>query len=190
MRWECRERFPRNRLQRKPLVNDPGMHRGTCVTHVAIAMQRWREKTFPAFPAHAQPAILHIWQEAMAGAYIHGMSRTTTLVAYGVDRSPVTKKDLSQTHTDCSLIHTVHTFPVIFIQTSLKFVAMGPIVNPSIGSENGLMPNTRHTIIWINVDQWDWRHTASLGNDGKIHSCIFCEFYQTISKNKLACEIR
>ena len=34
MRWECRERFPRHRLQRKPLVSDPGMHHGTCVTHV------------------------------------------------------------------------------------------------------------------------------------------------------------
>ena len=34
MRRECRERFPRHRLQRKPLVNDPGMHHGTCVTHV------------------------------------------------------------------------------------------------------------------------------------------------------------
>ena len=34
MRRECRERFPRHRLQRKPLVSDPGMHYGTCVTHV------------------------------------------------------------------------------------------------------------------------------------------------------------
>ena len=34
MRRECRERFPRHRLHRKPLVSDPGMHLGTCVTHV------------------------------------------------------------------------------------------------------------------------------------------------------------
>ena len=34
MRRECRERFPRHRLQRKPLVSDPGLHHGTCVTHV------------------------------------------------------------------------------------------------------------------------------------------------------------
>ena len=31
---ECRERFPRHRLQRKLLVSDPGMHHDTCVTHV------------------------------------------------------------------------------------------------------------------------------------------------------------
>ena len=38
MRWECRERFPRHRLIRKPLVSDPGMHHGTCVTHMPWCM--------------------------------------------------------------------------------------------------------------------------------------------------------
>ena len=68
MRRECRERFPRHRLQRKPLVSDPGMHRGSCVTHVPWCMSRSLThgggKTFPTFPAHAQPASLRIWQEA------------------------------------------------------------------------------------------------------------------------------
>ena len=36
MHWECRERFPRHRLQRKPLVS--GMHHGTCVSHVPSCM--------------------------------------------------------------------------------------------------------------------------------------------------------
>ena len=35
MRQECREHFPRHWLQRKPLVSDPGMHHGTCITHVS-----------------------------------------------------------------------------------------------------------------------------------------------------------
>ena len=34
MHRECREHFPRHRLQRKPLVSDPGMQNGTCVTRV------------------------------------------------------------------------------------------------------------------------------------------------------------
>ena len=34
---ECREHFPRW-LQRKPLVSDPDMHHGTCVTHVPWCM--------------------------------------------------------------------------------------------------------------------------------------------------------
>ena len=38
MRRECRERLPHHRLQRKPLVSDPGMHHGTCVTHVPWCM--------------------------------------------------------------------------------------------------------------------------------------------------------
>ena len=38
MRRECRERFPRHRLQRNPLVCYPGMHHGTCVTHVPWCM--------------------------------------------------------------------------------------------------------------------------------------------------------
>ena len=57
-----------------PQVSDPDMHHGTCVTHMPWCMpgsltssflwNRRRGKTFPAFPAHAQPAILRIWQEA------------------------------------------------------------------------------------------------------------------------------
>ena len=57
-----------------PQVSDPDMHHGTCVTHVPWCMSgsltsgffwnRRRGKTFPAFPAHAQPAILRIWYEA------------------------------------------------------------------------------------------------------------------------------
>ena len=31
---ECRERFPRHRLHRKPRVSDPEMHHGTCVENV------------------------------------------------------------------------------------------------------------------------------------------------------------
>ena len=48
MRRECRERFHRHRLQRKPLVSDPGMHHGKwrlarAVMRVGIANPRWRE---------------------------------------------------------------------------------------------------------------------------------------------------
>ena len=62
-----------------PQFNDPDMHHGTCVTHVpwcisgsltsGLLWSRWREKTFPAFPAHVQPAILRIWQEAHTTPY-------------------------------------------------------------------------------------------------------------------------
>ena len=38
MRLECLERFLRHRLQSKTQVSDPGMHHGTCVTHVPWCM--------------------------------------------------------------------------------------------------------------------------------------------------------
>ena len=38
MRRDCRERFPCPRLQKKPLVNNPYMHHGTCVTHMPWCM--------------------------------------------------------------------------------------------------------------------------------------------------------
>ena len=57
--WNAGIVFPRRRLQRKPLISDPGMHHGTCVTHVPWCMSgsltRGGGKTFPAFPAHAHP---------------------------------------------------------------------------------------------------------------------------------------
>ena len=38
MRRDCWERFPRHQLQWKTQVSDPGMHHGTCVTHVPWCM--------------------------------------------------------------------------------------------------------------------------------------------------------
>ena len=35
MHRDCRERVPRQRLQREPLANDPGMHHGTCFKRVS-----------------------------------------------------------------------------------------------------------------------------------------------------------
>ena len=57
-----------------PRVSDPDMHHGTCVMHVPWCMPGsltsgflWsgpQGETFPAFPVHAQLAILRIWLEA------------------------------------------------------------------------------------------------------------------------------
>ena len=41
MHRECRERSPHHRLQNKPLVSDPGMHHGICVTHMPWCMLGW-----------------------------------------------------------------------------------------------------------------------------------------------------
>ena len=38
MRREYRERFLRHRIYRRPLISDPSMHHGTCVTHMPCFM--------------------------------------------------------------------------------------------------------------------------------------------------------
>ena len=54
MRCEYRQHFPRQQLQRKPRVSDPGMHQGTCVTHVPWCMSgslsRGRGENVPGIP--------------------------------------------------------------------------------------------------------------------------------------------
>ena len=56
---------PRRRLQRKLLVSDPGMHHGTCVTHVPWCMSgsltRHGGENVPGIPSACAPAILRIW---------------------------------------------------------------------------------------------------------------------------------
>ena len=67
--------FPHRRFQRKPLVSDPGMHHGTCVTHVPWCMSGSLTcgdgENVPGIPRACAPAILRIWQEA------HGTRRHT-----------------------------------------------------------------------------------------------------------------
>ena len=60
--------FTRRRLQRKQLVSDPGMHHGTCVTHVPWCMSgslaSGGGENVPGIPGACAPAIFCIWQEA------------------------------------------------------------------------------------------------------------------------------
>ena len=54
MRRECRERLSRHRLQRKPSVNDSGVHHETCVKHVpwgtSASLTRGGGENDPGFP--------------------------------------------------------------------------------------------------------------------------------------------
>ena len=59
---------PRRRFQQKPLVSNPGMHHGTCVTHVPWCMSGSLTcgdgENVPGIPGACAPAILRIWQDA------------------------------------------------------------------------------------------------------------------------------
>ena len=52
MRRECREGFPRHKLQRKPLVSDPDMYHVTCVTSWCMSgsLTRGGEENVPSIP--------------------------------------------------------------------------------------------------------------------------------------------
>ena len=57
--------FPCHWLQRKPLVSGPGMHHGTCVTHVPWCMSgslaSGGGENVPGIPGACAPAIFRIW---------------------------------------------------------------------------------------------------------------------------------
>ena len=57
--------FLTRRFQSKPLVSDPGMHHGTCVTHVPWCMSGSLTcgggENVPGIPGACAPVILRIW---------------------------------------------------------------------------------------------------------------------------------
>ena len=80
MHREYRERCPRHRLQRKPLVNDPGKYHGTCVTHEPLYMlgslTRGGGDNVPGFPgACATPNLRYLvrgpWPLERQGKCLH-----------------------------------------------------------------------------------------------------------------------
>ena len=60
--------FPATYFMGKPLVSDPGMHHGTCVTHVSWCMSgsltRGGGENLPGIPGACAARNLRIWQEA------------------------------------------------------------------------------------------------------------------------------
>ena len=62
--WNAGNVFPRCRLQRKLLVSDPGMHHGTCVTHVpwctSVSLTRGGGENVLGIPRACAPAIVRI----------------------------------------------------------------------------------------------------------------------------------
>ena len=81
----------------------------------------------------------------------------------------------------CIFLNENYRVPIRF---SLKFVPRSPNWQcASIGSGNGLVPNRRQAITWINANRFHWRIYAALGGyefkNPKLHSrqrssCWFC----------------
>ena len=84
--------FPHRRFRMKPLVSDPGMHHGTCVTHVPWCMSGSLTcgggENIPGIPGACAPAILRIWQEAHAKT---NRSRTKNITVTSYERNGISK---------------------------------------------------------------------------------------------------
>ena len=84
--------FPRRRFQRKPLISDPGMHHGTCVTHVPWCMSGSLTcgygENVPGIPGACAPAILRIWQEAHGHKDVGDPDTGQKWVSFGLKREP------------------------------------------------------------------------------------------------------
>ena len=92
MHREYRERFPRHRLQTKPLVSDPDMHHGTCVTHVpwckSGSLNRGGWENAPGLPGacatcnitHLARGLLQSLAVSDRKQHVHGLTSDTTWI--------------------------------------------------------------------------------------------------------------
>ena len=84
-----------------PRVSDPDKHHARAVMHSGIANQQFplksmAGKTIPTFPAHAQPAIIRIWQEAHAVImYCHSSTGSTSLLSFLIDAKSSSHLDIT-----------------------------------------------------------------------------------------------
>ena len=109
-------------FQRKPLVSDPGMHHGTCVTHVPWCMSgsltRSGGENVPGIPGACAPAILRIWEEAHANTHweLHGSTNDQQWVSFGswFCNGAVNIMKLSQNKFTCRF-PGVNDFTVIYL---------------------------------------------------------------------------
>ena len=88
----CRERFPRHRLQRKPLVCYPGMHHGMCVTHVPCwvsgSLTRSGGENVPGIPgACATRNFANLARDPVKGTLNKGSSGVKKVSKHAVKRT-------------------------------------------------------------------------------------------------------
>ena len=103
--------FPCGGLQRKPLVKDPGMHHGTCVTHVPWCMPGSLARGGGEnIPGACAPAILRIWQEA------HDISNHRQLFCSAVCSDQIKLCITSTLSEECtrSVVDSPHKGPVMW----------------------------------------------------------------------------
>ena len=122
--------FPRNRLQRKPLFSDPGMHHGTCVTHVPWCMSgsltRGDGENVPCIPGTCAPAILRIWQEAH-GTFVDACNLFTRILHNKTQQSVIS------IHMSWFVLYRRDMFCLFYIHfTWIYLQQVGPVIHQSV----------------------------------------------------------
>ena len=144
--------FPRRRFQSKPLVSDPGMHHGTCVTHVPWCMSGSLTcgdgENVPGIPGACAPAILRIWQEAHVW---HKLGH------HCICRCPRTDKVLNKNSCVCYvlIILRYHWFwtPFVLLMTLFKMADLGIWINTLGKNCLGVF---RVVITLLSIIAWIW----------------------------------
>ena len=179
--------FSRRRFQRKPLVSDPGMHHGTCVTHVPWCMSGSLTcsdgENVPGIPGACAPAILCIWQVAHADMMspsqypfiISPPGTKQTILWWTYHRYRwLTRCLLPQSlrwRHNCHQINRQHfqinflVWKIYFDLDLLKSVANGPVNNNNKSTLYQIL-FSRIVIIWINGGLVYSRLYASPGLNG------------------------
>ena len=135
---------PRCRFQRKPLVSDPGMHHGTCVTHVPWCMSGSLTcgdgENVPGIPGACATAILRIWQEAH-GIYLPAVVMSTwyfgIYTIYNISQEICTRFCCALLCCGYAFVHNEFTYLSIFIRVAL--LALGQSLDCHSASEVSLM---------------------------------------------------
>ena len=113
MRRECWERFHRQRVQRKALVINPGMHYGTCVAHVpwymSGSLSRGVGENVPGIPdAYATLIFLRIWQEAHWRK--HDLNWTLSIIVVIIHACGRCALFVATVHNHCPFHQNVHIY--------------------------------------------------------------------------------
>ena len=134
---------PRRQFQRKPLVSDPGMHHGTCVTHVPWCMSGSLTcgdgENVPGIRGAWAPAILRIWQEAHVATVVIVLSSCGHRVSGSCPELHWAKQKIT-------LVPSLHgtLYPYIHSETLLKILipesimSVGPLLLTRVNFNPGM----------------------------------------------------
>ena len=168
MRQECRECFLWHRLQRKHLVSDPGMHHGTCVTHVSWCMSgsltRGGGENAQGIPGACATRILTYLARGPLNSYTCIAERCISLIEVETKWLRFCRRYFQCHFLEWKLLYffSLNFTEICYQRPNWQYT--------SIGSDDGLAPIKRQNILWT--------------NDG----LVYCRIYVSFGLEELICD--